>query len=41
MAGKGGFSLKSDMKLDKVKGIGKAKPAAGKAKSSAKRIGKG
>lgn len=41
MAGKGGFSLKGDMKVDKLKGAGKAGAAAGKAKSSLKRIGKG
>ena len=42
MAGKGGgFSLKGDMKVDKLKGAGKAGAAAGKAKNSLKRIGKG
>lgn len=42
MAGKGGgFALKTDMKLDKVKGVGKAPKAAGKAKNSLSKIGKG
>ncbi len=42
MAGKGGgFSLKGDMKADKLQGAGKARPKAGKAKSSLSKIGKG
>ena len=41
MAGKGGFALKTDMKLDKVHGASKARPKAAKAKSSLSKIGKG
>ena len=41
MAGKGGFSLKGDMKVDKLKGAGKAAGKASIAKNSLKRIGKG
>lgn len=36
-----GFSLKGDMKMGKLKGAGKAPKAAGKAKQSLKKIGKG